>query len=709
LPESRESQFLPTAGTTDAGKTTGGSEVRDVVRWAVDDFEFSRDIRRHREDDWEEYWKIFMSEKRRPDVKGRSNPVSPHGGLTIRGLVPLIKRAILATRPFVRVDAHKKEVQDFVPLLEKQMDQWVDQARIRTIVLTHMLKEALALGTCWGKCDHVVRDRPIPSDRVDTGTVTDIFQPRARANDEIRELLYEGPWAWHIPSEGAYPYPLARDFTELEQHGYFIHQFFRSKSELLDDPRYDPDAVGKIGSLTPRHTPSHSMPLDQIFEEQRRRVLGLNVSQMRDQLAAMRERGDEPVEILEYVSRGSLYAIANRAIVVREESLDHHFPIFSLCPDPIPGEIFGKSVYHDARSAIDQRDFLTGNIYDNIARLVHGLLKGVPGMYDKTTLMPRPGGVVHVRNQDALMSLDQKDIVSSAQWLMSLVDRDVERGTGYSEILSNIGSGAGTVYPETARLGTRRLDNAMLFIGEMVSNIEEDGLKRMFEIFFDLERETMSAERWVMLAGEEGARWRDIDPDTLARSVDFRIIGAAYAAQQEEQQVAVQQTIGPILQIKTLEPETVDLRELARTLLQVYGVPNRDRIVKGEPTDVGPDAEHETMRQGLPVKPEAGEALQVHMQSHLAELERATTEEGEDPGYIERLVEHIQLTTDMIDRVSAGQEALRMQLAAELNSGNAQAVQPGAGEQVGALPQGAGAGAQGSPGESGASTLPPIQ
>lgn len=627
----------------------------------VDDFEFARDGRLAREDHWLTYWKIYLSEERRARVAGRSNSVGPHGGLTIRQLVPIIKKAVMSTRPFIRTKSRKRELAQMTPLIDNLFDYWVETAHIKSIVLTHMLKEGLIFGAAWGVVDHIMRTRPVPMPDIDeeTGEQVGIVI--------VPEPLYEGPWVWGVPTEDAFPYPNARSMDELADSGYFVRRFFRTKSELLEDPLYEYDAVESIGATQGRGDLSvHAgLPLDKLFENERRRVLGMDIEEFGTRIRAARAHGDEIVECLELISNGQLLTVANRELLIRDDTLDHPFPVFSICPDPIPNEIFGKSCFHDARSSIDQRDFGMNNIFDNAARLVHQMFKGIPGQYNPDTLLPRPGGVVQVRSMDGLVELRQNDVIRSMFPVITHLDRDIERGTGVTELLSTVGAGAGTVYPETATVGTMKNDNAGMFVGEMVEQIEGEtnGLKRMFQIMMDIEREYLTPDIWVALAGEEGARWKGVSIDTVAQSLDFQLIGAAYAQNKRSQAEAYAAVFDRLMAVRQQDPAAIDIRELAKGLIKAFGVEN-DRIVRGEPRDLGPDAEHRTMRQGIPVMPEIDENIEQHMQAHMVEIQQVTDEGDGTPGeevYVERLLEHIQETQKLMERVQQAQQMMQQQ------------------------------------------------
>lgn len=674
-----------------AGKTKR-RERDDILKWIEQDWQYAFDGRQPREVEWADYWKIYLSAERRERIAGRSNSVGPHGGLTIRALRPQIKRNILSVRPFVRAVSRKPELRDFDPLLENQMDYWIEAGRLKHVLLTDMLNEALIMGLAWGFVEHSIETRPTMFYDVDPLTGEPI-------DEETTEVTYMGPRIIYVPIEEGFPDPIARSRAEMR---FWIHRFFKSKVELREDPRYDPEAVDEIGHRG-AHGRNHSIPLDSIFTEQRRRVLGVTQSDWNAKLEEMRGRGDEPVEVMQLVSGGQLFSVANRSIIIREQPLDHHLPVLSMVPDPIPGEVYGKSVFHDSRSPMTQRDFVANNVYDNLARLVHGMYKGIPGQYDPKTLRARPGGVVKVTNMNGLEPLQQQDIVNGAWNLLTHLDRDIERGTGVAEILSTIGAGGGTVYPETARVGLQKQENALMFVGEMTHQIEEGCIKPAVEIIADIESRHMSTEDFIATSGEMGAKWRDVSIDTLLREVDWRVVGSTYAASKRNQAESMAAGMPWIVQVGTLLPQAVDIAEGLRTFLETIDAPNVEKIVPGEPKDMGPEAEHRVMAQGIPVKPEPDEDLVLHLNVHMRELERVLGageggEEGEspamdapgnpnfetaDPIYIERLMEHVQATQSMARKLQeARQNIAQAEVAQQLatQGGGGGTVRPGPGE-----------------------------
>lgn len=604
-----------------------GLPIDELVTAVVRDYEYSRDDRSSRETEWTNIWKAINCKPRRDRVKGRANAVSPHAAQTIRQLVPLIKRQILVTKPLTRAVPRKRELQHQSDLLALLMDHWIDIADIRHLVLTLGLKEALAFGTAFIKVFHDLQTRTIQS-----------YDAAGKLVNQ-EEVVFEGPRVIVPPVEDVYPDPTARMFSECE---YVIHRFFSTVGAMEDSGMYDAEAIDKL--RTGANTKSGSadaryrIPIDTIFAEQRRRVLGMNADQFRKALNSTAGTDDEPVEILEMTCFGTVYSVANRSILAREHTLDHPMPWAELTPDPLPGELYGKPVLSDSLSSLDQRDFLVNLMYDGLAANVRPRYMGIPHLIDQASLQGGPGSMVKVRSMDALKSLETTDVSQGSFAMLRMLDSEIERGTGLTQPLSSVGP-SGPVYNETATVGTLKNENALLFIQEMVSNIERS-LSSMARIIYDVEREYVTREYVIKVAGEDGARWIDDKSDTLARDVDFYFVGSQYAASKQTQMNALMAVFDRSLAVEARKPGTVDLSELTRTLYDVAGIPNRERIVSGQPRDMGPEAEHEAMRQGVPAVAEPDEDHQVHLAAHMQEFQRAT-QEGDDEDYMTLLAQHL--------------------------------------------------------------------
>jgi hypothetical protein len=628
----------------------------------MQDFEYFQQQRAEREDKWYANWKTYLTKPRRTKIPGRSNAVSPHGAQAVKFVVPLLKQLILTNDPVVTSVPRKGEMLEQARERDRLASYFLDQANFRRVVLTDMLKEALVFGIAWGFVHHRLRTRPLIQFReeqtVDDDGVVSIDFKEVRTE----EITFEGPEIVYVPIEDIYYDPAER---MVNDDMTIIHRFFRTKKELMDDGSYMRDKVEKLGSGNPQGSSRTQIDIGTIFEESRRRVLGMDIHEFRRTNDRMRAEGDEIIELHQVTSRGQLFTVANRGVVVREESLDIPNPWFDMTVDPIPGEIGGKGLFDDNISTLEQRDFLVNAIYDNMANLVHGKFKGIPGMYDKKSLRGGPGSVIKVRNMDALERLEQGDIVAGAYNVLALLDREWERGSGISELLGQVGAGAGTVYPETATVGQIKNRNAQAFLIEQASHVETS-LVSMMKKIWDLEREFWSPGQQLRLACEKGADFiMDIGVDTLARDVDFKFLGPRYGAQREEQVLAYERAAAMLGQLEAVSPGEVNWKQFKRNYVRLVNLEGWDQIVPEGVEDKGPEVEHEVMRSGSPVQPQRDEDHEMHMAAHVAELDRAANE-GEDEQYMGLLQRHLMETQRLMQELA--KEAQQARVAMELQA-----------------------------------------
>lgn len=631
-------------------------EASDRLRALQTDLEFAAEDRRHRESAWSEYWRRYLVQAKKRKLKNRSNAVSPHGGMLIRDLVPQCKRLILSTHPFIRAQANKRELRELEPLIDTVIAYWTELADIRHRVLTVMLKEALIFGGAFAFVDHVENGRLLRRDDMEPEAWASLAYNAGAADpeeaSELTEILYRGPRVTPIAVEDSLPDPTAGDVEDMR---FFAWRTWRTISELVEDGRYDADKLEEIQKSQSRGYGGLRVDLESIFADRRRRILGLPLDKFRELASKQAAKGDPLVELVQYVSnKGEFFAIADGRDIIREVTLDHPFPVFGIIPDPIPFEVWGKSVFHDVVPTLDQRDFLINKGFEAVKASVDKTFLAVAGQVSRNALRSRQDGVIWVNDINAMKELQESRLGGEVFGFISQLDREFERGSGLGEPLQSVG-GAGAIYNETATTTLRREHHAMGPIQEMVQNIER-GLSRMAKIILDIEAERWTGEDWIRVAGEEGARFYHVDWDRVSSDFDFRLIGSQYALNKQTQADALFAIVDRLLAINNAEPGRIDTGVLARMLVEVTGLPGVRDLVRGEGRDLGPDAEHRVMRQGMRVHVEEDEDVEKHLQAHMEERERAVAE-GEDERYIARLEEHLEATISLYQRIAAAREA----------------------------------------------------
>ena len=616
----------------------------EVTRWLKQDYLYALRARQDRETLWTDLWRAYLVQARKRKQKNRANATSPHGGMTIRDLVPQQKRLILSTTPFIRSVANKPEFKEQESLLDKLMQYWFDLADVDYRVLTWMVKEADIFGTSFGIVDHVEQTRGVLLEDDDREEM--IQQGIIKPGDKYaEEVVYSGPAVIPIPIEDAFPDPGASDPYEQR---IFFYRSWKLASELQANPKYDQDAVAQVVANGQGAGTGMSIPLDTIFRWRRRRLLGLSQDKLWDMARLQDQKNDPIVEVVQCFTGGNLFTLANQWKIIHQESLDHEFPIFALVPDPIPGEVYGKSKNQDAIGSLEQRDFLINKTYESVKQAVDRVLLAVPTLVTRQQLRDRSNGVIWVQDvMQAVKELDQRNMPPEVLAILNLLDKEIERATGLGQPLQSIG-GASAIYNETATTTIRRENMAMAPIQEDVKQLER-GLIRMAKIMLDIESKYWSGQKWIRLAGVEGAEWYQIDFDKLESDFDFRCVGSQYALNKQNQLENLGMVFPWMVQTETARPGTVNFRNALRGALEIVGIPGSESWVNGDPTEVDPEAEQLAMMQGLRVKPNPDENFARHLQLHISTLQQL--QNTQDPNlqrFAMLLAMHIRDTQNLI-------------------------------------------------------------
>lgn len=637
-------------------------EQPDVLKHALADFKFASDDRPYREPEWDRYWRRYLVQARHPKKPYRSNAVSPHGGTVIRDLVPATKQLELSTRPFIRSRATKREVAELEHLVDLLVEYWFQIADVKHKVLTLQKKEALIFGAAFGIVEHVEKSRKVPYTPEEMAARKALGEPDEK---EYFEVLRSGPAVIPVWIENSFPDPAgtfidADNGTDLR---FFIARSITTLSALEEDPKFADADLGMLKNPGLSSAGRLAIPIDSIFSTQRARILGMDEDRFQKFARRQEAIGDPAIEILNYISsEGDLIVIANQEHLLLEEKLDHPFPVYSLVPDPIPGQLYGKSAFHDAESTFTQRDFTLRKMYESVKNAVDQVLVANPGMVTRNQIKSRQEGVIWAADVSAVRELRYQNILGDMLGALRFLDTEMQVATGLSDPISRVGP-RGAVYDESATTTLEKKAGAQAPIQEMVANLER-GYKRIVRIMFDIEREYWSGEHWLRLAGEEGARWFNVDFDKIVGEFDFDVVGSQFAINKQNQFQALMAVTPTLENIGRLQPGTVDLHELARTIVETAQIPNFDRIVPKDPRDQGQEVENRVMQMGIRVKPDFDEDHQQHLEVLAREIERAQNE-GDSEDYLALLMEHAIDHTKMLEQIQAQQQQEQALLAAQ--------------------------------------------
>jgi hypothetical protein len=293
---------------------------------------------------------------------------------------------------------------------------------------------------------------------------------------------------------------------------------------------------------------------------------------------------------------------------------------------------------------------------DNVYLAVNGRNFAVEGQVNLDDLLNnRPGGVVRVKNNQAVGRLDQGmgDMAGALQMLES-VELDAEESTGYTRQTQG---GNGLQLSQTAtqsNIITNRADSRVEAISRYMA---ETGFTELGLMILKLVCRYQKKAEMVKIGGE----WVNIDPREWHNGFTLNInvgLGTGNKDQLVAHLMALKQAQGMALQVGTATPENVYNADVK--LAQALGFKNGDAFFT-DPSKVPPKQ---------PPQDPAIVKAQADQQAHMAELQ-FKAQQGEADRQHTAQIEQIKAQMQMaVDRnrqdAEAQQHALKVQYDAEL-------------------------------------------
>lgn len=237
----------------------------------------------------------------------------------------------------------------------------------------------------------------------------------------------EGVRVEFVPFEYVLVEPTA---TSLHDSNYIAHRIRKTKEELIDMGFNEETIEG----LNPA---SSDIEAGVVANARINNLSPLNVS---DVLSTGDEKADKvwlhenyirtsvlgPLEILQ------VFTIHNQIIEVNRVN---EYPFETFTPFPIPGTLWGESVYDITKDIQDLNTTLIRGIIDNIMNANFRRYQAVKGAYDRASLLNnRPGGVVEVQAINTVVPFEYHQLPNGISDLLQYVEGKKEERTGVSKI-----------------------------------------------------------------------------------------------------------------------------------------------------------------------------------------------------------------------------------------------------------------------------------
>lgn len=215
------------------------------------------------------------------------------------------------------------------------------------------------------------------------------------------------------------------------------------------------------------------------------------------------------------------------------ETDDHAFA--DLTPTPECHKFYGMSFYDQTNDIQDIKTALLRGILDSTYLANNGRMGAVDGQVNMDDLLDsRAGGIVRLKNANALVPIESTPISEAALSVVGYIDQVKEKRTG----VSAAGAGLNPNILNSSATGADILNNNNQQRLELIARIyAETGVKRLFRRIFQLTCQYQDVPRTVKLRG----KWVNVDPRDWKDRMDVTAsVGLGLGTKQQQASVALQ-------------------------------------------------------------------------------------------------------------------------------------------------------------------------
>ncbi|MGL5579764.1 MAG: portal protein, partial [Cetobacterium sp.] len=400
------------------------------------------------------------------------------------------------------------------------------------------------------------------------------------------EKKYSGVRIEFVPFEQLCIEPTA---TSLLDCNYICHRVRKTKDELLQ-MGFCPETVK---GLNPS---SSDVEAGVIGNARINNLSPINVS---DTLSVGDEHSDK-IWLHENYIRSScidgtmqLYQVFTVNQQILEVNSVSSFPFENFTPFPIPGTIWGESIYDMVKDIQDLKTSLIRGTIDNIQNANFRRYKAIKGQYDRQSLLNnRPGAVIEMAQMDAVAPFEHHQLPQGINDLIMYIEGKAEERTGVSKL--NQGLDPAVFHNDNAFATVNQMLNQSLNRLRMVArNIAHRGMIPLLGSIYELVR--TNGKEAITIDTPQGPT--ELDPRMLPYRNEMIVAVAIGTAERQQRAQSLQMAMTMFNQV----PQMVDMFQpnnaynSAIQMLEAMGIYDVDNFVT--PLDQIPPKEPSPMEQ----------------------------------------------------------------------------------------------------------------
>jgi hypothetical protein len=506
--------------------------------------------------------KYYRGEPLGNELEGRSQVVSRDVAEAVDGAMPSVMRVFAGGEQVVAFDPHGPEDEDAADQATDYINHIFMSENEGFMILYTWFKDAFLKKNGIVKCWHDVRYKRTKDD-YDGLTQTELATLQSNPDVQVTNIQqYADTIVMQDPQSGM-PVPqqvpcfsctvisvkpekrvkienvapdefiIERRATSIYTAGFLAHRGKRTISDLLECG-YDKDTVmaiprGDDNDYTQerieRFSDEDQLPYgsDDEADPTMRKVW------VTEAYIKCDYDGDGIAEWRQVTLAGDSTAAA---ILGNEECDDH--PFADLTPAPEPHKFYGQSIFDKTKDIQEIKTALIRGILDSTYLANSPRLGAVDGQVNMDDLLDsRPGGIVRMKNPNAIVPIPNTLVSDAAMNVVSYIDAVKEKRSG----ISQAGAGLDPNILNSTATGADILNNNNQQHLELMCRIfAETGVKRLFRIIFKLVCQHQDQPRMVRLRN----KWVNINPSDWKDRMDVSAtVGLGMGSKTQQAQIAM--------------------------------------------------------------------------------------------------------------------------------------------------------------------------
>jgi len=555
--------------------TGGEGSLNDPrVNLILTRLKISHDYYATKRDDMIRYYQGYRAYRKEPDYPWTSNMVLPVIFDVVETFLPHVVGDQLELRPEARLGADPTKIEMWKAIFEYDVEAMDLVSKQIT-----MMRQALIYGWSPYLCDWLYDERPMRVHQYERHDDGDPLSKTVQQSVQIPIVMHDGPQVQVLDVFNVFLQPgkATVNGPPAEKSDWLIIRFilpFKHLQTMADQGIIKKEALRELMDSRFPHPNDDA----DIGIHERLDLIGLD-SQALDttmnQVEVLCMFGDRGFSRPE----DGVMWLGNRSVILRDETspLWHgEIPVGIINDIRMPHEAMGIGEAEIAESFQEEKSDLRNARMDNIHQLVNRMWSVMNNAgVDDVELMCRPGGIVHMDVPDAVRPLMQQDMPFSTYKEEELLDNDVQRITGATDVLRGLAFGASR---PTATSDKIKAEFAAARTRMKILDMQNHALRQIGRWIIALEQQFTTEDKQIRISRNGITEDIRIKPEDISGDWDVKpeldqALPLSKAQRRQDAALAMQ-TLAPYAQGGIIVAD-----ELIKYFLKTYAIPNPEKLL----------------------------------------------------------------------------------------------------------------------------------